>query len=274
MTKLVFFDIDGTLITRNNHIPKSTLDAIAQLKKNGHIPVIATGRAPILLKEVAERLKIDSYVSMNGQYIVYQGEVVYRNPLEQTLVNQVVEFAKEQRDGLVLFTEDEIVSNSLVSLANRGIFFTLAKGLVGIIPERIKLSLWKRMMNKAPAEDTYANKEIFMMNIMANQEEELAYKETFSSLNFTRANTMSMDVVKDGISKATGAQQMMSILGVDHKNTYAFGDGLNDLELLRFVNTGVAMGNGFEELKVAADFVTDSVFDDGLAKGLKKLDLL
>ena len=72
MKKVVFFDIDGTLVTRNNQVPKTTIEAIEQLKKNGVTPIIATGRSPLLIKEIAQTLNIDSYISMNGQYIVYE----------------------------------------------------------------------------------------------------------------------------------------------------------------------------------------------------------
>lgn len=275
MKKLVFFDIDGTLVTRNNHIPKSTIQAIQTLKQNGVIPVIATGRSPVLIREIAKELKIDSYIAMNGQYIVHQGEVIYSNPIDMNFVDAVVEVAIERRDGILLATADEIIANSLISLVNRGSLYTFLKGFVGLIPERVKVTLWNRLMKKAPEKEDYKNKEIFMMNINADQEEELDYKKIFADrLTFTRANEMSMDIISKGISKATGAQQMIEELGISHQNTYAFGDGLNDLELIQFVGTGVAMANGFDELKVVADIVTDSVFNDGISKGLKKLELI
>lgn len=274
MSNLVFFDIDGTLVTRNNHIPKSTIQAIHQLKANGTIPVIATGRAPVLIHEIAEKLEINSYIAMNGQYIVHDGEVIYSNAIAMDLVDEVVEYARERKDGIILCTSNEMIVNSVLSLVNRGSLFTFLKGFVGLIPDRMKVHLWNRMMKKAPEREEYAGKEIFMMNVNADQEEEKDYKANIQGLAFTRANKMSMDVISEGISKATGAREMINALGVSHANTFAFGDGLNDLEMLQFVGTGVAMDNGFEELKRQADFVTDSVFNNGIETGLKKLELI
>src|SRR5699024_5051668 len=203
------------------------------------------------------------------------GEVIYSNPIEMPLVEQVVEVANERQDGILLSTADEIIANSLISLVNRGTLFTFLKGLVGIIPERVQVKMWNRMMKKAPEKSDYENKEIYMLNINANQEEEAAYERIFGEqLNLTRANEMSMDIISKNVSKATGAERMISALGISHQNTFAFGDGLNDMEMLNFVGTGVAMENGFEELKARADFVTDSVFNHGIAKGLKKLELI
>src|SRR5699024_8512619 len=275
MKKLVFFDIDGTLVTRNNHIPSSTIEAVEQLKLNGGIPVIATGRAHVLMREISKKLKIDSYIAMNGQYIVHKGVMIYRKPINIDVGNQVVKGANERQDCILLSTADEIVANSLISLVNSCSLYTFLKGLVGIIPERVKLKLWKSLMNKTPEKSDYENKEIYMMNINANQDEELEYEKIFAEqLTFTRANEMSMDIVNKGVSKATGAEKMISALGVHRQNTFAFGDGLNDMEIIQFVGTGVAMENGFEELKATADFVTDSVFNHGIANGLKKLELI
>lgn len=275
MKNLVFFDVDGTLVTRNNYIPKSTKIAVRRLKENGSIPVIATGRAPVLIWEIIEELEIDSYIAMNGQYIVYKNQVIYENPIDMDLVDGVVELAVKRKDGILLSTSDEIIANSAISLINRGSLYAFLKGLVGLIPDRVKVKLWHRMMKKAPEKEAYENKEIFMMNINANQKEQKAYEQIFGDyLTFTRANEMSMDIINKGTSKATGIERFMAELGVSHQNTYAFGDGLNDVEMLRYVNTGVAMKNGFEELKLHADFVTDSVFNNGIEKGLKKLELI
>ena len=275
MEKIVFFDVDGTLVTRNNHIPKSTKNAIKALKENGIIPVIATGRAPVLVHEIVKMLDIDTFIAMNGQYIVHEGKVLYQNPIAMDLVDQMVDFAVNRKDGIILSTADEIIANSAISLVNRGNLYMFLKGLIGIIPHRIKVRMWNRMMSKAPEKEAYANKEIFMMNINANQEQQVAYEEAFGDvLAFTRANEMSMDIISKGTSKASGIEKLTSELGVSINNTYAFGDGLNDLEMLQRAGTGVAMANGFEELKIAADMVTDSVFSDGISKGLQKLGLI
>ncbi len=275
MKKLVFFDIDGTLVTRNNHIPKSTLQAITALKQTNAVPVLATGRAPVLIKEIAQELKIDSYIAMNGQYIVHQGQVLYANPIDKHLVDAVVEIATARQDGLLLSSDDELVANSVISLVNRSSLYTFLKGFVGLIPDQIQASLLNRLMKKVPKKEAYENKEIYMININGDQVDEAAYERLFGQyLTFTRANERTMDVINKGISKATGAQQMIEQLKVAPHNTYAFGDGLNDLELLEFVNTGVAMANGFAELKTVADFVTAAADDDGIFKGLKELGLI
>ena len=83
-----------------------------------------------------------------------------------------------------------------------------------------------------------------------------------------------MDVVPKGGSKAKGIKKLIARLGFDMKDVYAFGDGLNDIEMLKEVGTGIAMGNAHEAVKMHADFVTSHVAEDGIVNGLKKVGLL
>ncbi len=274
MKKVVFFDIDGTLVTKSNHIPKSTIQAINQLKRNNITPILATGRPPILIDEISKKLDLDSYIAMNGQYIVHRGEVIHANAIRMDAVDQVVEFARERKDGIILCTEDELIVNSSFSVNPQSFTFNVLKRVVGLIPDRMIDKIMSQMMSKVPNKEDYEGKEIFMMNLNVGRVAEKDYMREIENLSFTRANKQSMDIVNEGVSKATGVEDLLKHLDVNVENTFAFGDGLNDLEMLKFVGTGVAMGNSFEELKLAADLVTASVFDDGIIKALKKLELI
>lgn len=274
MVEVVFFDIDGTLTTESNHIPKTTIQAIQQLKAKGIRPVLATGRPPILIDEISKKLDIHSYIAMNGQYIVFEGEVIDANPIAMDLVDQVVEFAGARKDGIILCTERELIINSTLSVDPNSFILKVLKRFAVLIPERTQMWFMNQAMRKTPKKADYENKEIFMMNLNVTQEAEKAYARELSGLHFTRANTNSMDIINEGVSKATAVKKMLEHLAIDVKDSVAFGDGLNDLEMLQYVGTGIAMGNGFEELKQAADLVTATVSNAGIQKGLQKIGLI
>lgn len=274
MTQIVFFDIDGTLTSKGNEIPKTTIQAINKLKKNGIQPVLATGRPPLLIAEIAEKLEIDSYISMNGQYIVYEGEVIESNPLVKESVDQLVSFANKRKDGVILCTENELIINSRLSIDPNSWYLKLFKRFAHFIPDPIALRFRDAAMKKEINRSDYEGKEIFMLNLNVNQETEKKYVKEFTDLHFTRANEYNMDVINKGVSKAKAVKILLKHLDVEVNDTIAFGDGLNDLEMIKFVGTGIAMANGFEELKEAADFVTDSVSNDGIMKALKKFQLI
>lgn len=100
MTKIVFFDIDGTLLDKKRRIPASAKLAILELKKQGIIPAIATGRPPFLIKEILEELAIDTHISLNGQYVVHKGEIVYQNPMEAHLVERLAQATEINKQGI------------------------------------------------------------------------------------------------------------------------------------------------------------------------------
>ncbi|WP_368645854.1 Cof-type HAD-IIB family hydrolase [Alkalibacterium putridalgicola] len=274
MTKIVFLDIDGTLVTKYNNIPQSTKRAIQKLKENNVMPVISTGRAPLLIEEVRRELGIDSYIAMNGQLVVHEGEVVYHNPIEQETVDQLIDRAVDKNDGIILCGAKDIFSNSIVSLAKRSSVLTLLKGLVKLVPGSIQLSFFSRLIKKPPKPEDYEGKPIYQVIIETSQEEEEQYREAFGMLNFARSNHYTVDVISKGISKATGIEHYLNHVGVDLKDTYAIGDSPNDLEMLGYVETSIAMGNSWDNVKEIADYVTDDVDKDGIEKALKHFGLI
>ncbi|MDN6193855.1 MAG: Cof-type HAD-IIB family hydrolase [Alkalibacterium sp.] len=273
MEKVVFLDIDGTLVTKYNSIPESAKQAIQDLKKNDILPVIATGRAPLLIEEVRKELGIDSYIAMNGQLVVHKGEVVYHNPIEKEIVSKLIDQAVENNDGIILCGAKDIFSNSIVSLAKRSSVLTLLKGIVKIIPGSIQFSLLSRLIKKPPKPKDYEGKPIYQIIVETSIEEERHYKEIFEDLHFARSNHYTVDIISEGISKATGIEHYLNHLGLKKENTYAFGDSPNDLEMLAYVDTSVAMGNGWDSVKEAADYVTDDVDKDGIKNALKHFKL-
>ncbi|MEC6747945.1 Cof-type HAD-IIB family hydrolase [Marinilactibacillus sp. XAAS-LB27] len=274
MKKVVFFDIDGTLVSSQNHVPDSTKRAIKALKQQGILPVIATGRATVLLEEVRKELEIDSYIAMNGQLVVLEGVPIFTNPLPQDVLSRLMEKAAQDRKGIVLCGTEDIYSNSFISLVKRSSVLSVLKHIGKLIPNRIQMSLFSRLIRKPPKPEDFEGKDICQVLLELNKKEETAYKNQFKELHFTRSNDYTADVISAGISKATGIDRIIQELGIDIQDTYAFGDSLNDLEMIQHVGTGVSMGNGWKELKQVADMITEDVSEDGIEIALKKLNLI
>lgn len=96
MIKLSFFDIDGTLLDHDKKIPQSTRDAVKQLQEKGVHVAIATGRAPFMFEDIRKELNIHNYVSFNGQYVVFEDEVIFNNPLHQMLFINLLSLPKKK----------------------------------------------------------------------------------------------------------------------------------------------------------------------------------
>jgi Cof subfamily protein (haloacid dehalogenase superfamily) len=256
MKKIVFFDIDGTLLDHDKNMPSSTKQAMNLLKEKGVFVAIATGRAPFMFTSLIKDLDIDSFVSFNGQFVVFENEVIYKNPLNQMHLEDLSKTAHDNGHPLVYMNE---------------------KTMKATIKQHpfVETSISSLMM-PPPTEDAtfYVDREIYQSLLFCEKEQEQLYFKKYPQFDFIRWHQYSIDVLPKGGSKAEGIKKMIARLGFEIQDVYAFGDGLNDLEMLKAVGTGVAMGNGVPEAKEVADLITTDVTEDGISNGLKKLNLI
>ena len=255
--KLIFFDIDGTLMDHNKMVPESTKRAIEQLQEKGHIVAIATGRAPFMYKELREELKIDTYVSFNGQYVVVNGEPIYKNSLDKKGIELLTHLGITNQHPLVYMDHENMKANAAEHL---------------YIQESVdSLKLKDNILSYDPL--FYEKNALYQSLLFCTQDQEEEYIKHFKEFDFIRWHEYSVDVLPAGGSKAKGIQQVMDALGFKLEDVYAFGDGLNDLEMIQFVGHGVAMGNAHESLKKVAKYITKNVDEDGILEGLKLVNL-
>ncbi|MEK4306817.1 Cof-type HAD-IIB family hydrolase [Oceanobacillus sp. FSL K6-0251] len=257
MTKrpVVFFDLDGTLLTSDNKVAKSSIEALEKLIENDGIPVLATGRPPFETKKLRAETGIGSAVLMNGQFIVHEGEVVSRNRINPVQLKKLGDYATQRGVTLSFHTAEQIfTTNNQCELLKKDCLECDRE-----IPE--------------VDDDIYMNKPVYQVEIYLEDGEE-EYQEKFPELHFVRNSPYNCDVFPKDVSKATGIKKFLEVTGLSKENTYAFGDGLNDLEMFGFVKTSVAMENSVEEIKEVATYITKSADDDGIADGLKMCGLI
>ncbi|MGM0873490.1 MAG: Cof-type HAD-IIB family hydrolase [Bacillota bacterium] len=253
--KVIFLDIDGTILDHNKEIPSSTRETIQKLKENGHHVAIATGRAPFMFEDLRKELDIHSFVSFNGQYVVFEGEVIYENPLKKETLEHLLQFADEEKHPLVFMSEDNMMSTT-----GEHPFIEQSMG---------SLKFTQPQENR----HYYLERNIYQTLLFCEKGEEERYHQ-YSDLKLIRWHDVSTDILPVNGSKAEGIKQLAKRLNIHRENIYAFGDGLNDLEMIEFVGTGVAMGNAVESLKEIADFITKPVDEDGIQFGIEELGLL
>ncbi|TDM20881.1 Cof-type HAD-IIB family hydrolase [Macrococcoides canis] len=254
--KLILFDIDGTLYNHDKKIPASTMSALQALQKEGHAVAIATGRAPFMVQPVLEETGIENYVSFNGQFVYANGSVIYENPLDIESLKALEQVAFEHDHPVVFLTHDDLVAN---------IDFH----------EHIKTSLdTLHMEHPRKAEAFYTQRKIYQALLFQQQSEDGIYDDHYEHLKFIRWHELSRDVVPSNGSKMNGIEHLAAALGFEIEDTVAFGDGLNDIEMISGAGIGVVMGNGVDELKQCADYVTKAVDEDGIMYAVKALNLI
>jgi Cof subfamily protein (haloacid dehalogenase superfamily) len=254
---VIFFDIDGTLLTHDKELPISTKEAIFKLKDEGHVVAIATGRAPFMFEDLRKELNINTYVSYNGQYVVLDGEVLFTNPLKISSLEKLTEKALLNDHPVVFMDHKDMKAN---------------------VPEHhyINESIQSLKIKQFPTHDPhyYKGRDLYQTLLFCPEGEEKQYELNYQDFDFVRWHPFSVDVVPSGGSKAIGIKKIVEKLGFSEEHQYAFGDGLNDIEMLSTVKNSVAMGNAENQVKEVAKYVTKSVEENGILHGLQQVGLL
>lgn len=256
MKKILFFDVDGTLYNSKKSLPASAKKALLQARENGHEIAIATGRAPFMIKSLLEELEINTYVTFNGQYVVYKGEVIYTDKISNEVLKEIIRFGNARNEPVVFLNEKEMVASTLDSFKIEESLATLQYPYPRVDPV------------------FYEHNAVYQTLIFMEKEDEQLYKQTFPQVQFVRWHEYSCDILPNGGSKARGIEQVLKFIGKTMEDAIAFGDGLNDIEMLQAVGLGVAMENGHQQTKEVADIIAPHVDEDGIYKIMTHLQLI
>lgn len=258
MTKIIFFDIDGTLVSFKTHkIPQSTLDAVHRVRQKGIKVWIATGR-PMPFINNLDGLEYDGVMSVNGGHCrLNDGTVIFSKPVDKADVLRMMD--EQRRTGM-----------AVVYAGNERIVFTAPQGIPQAVEEVMTL-LGLKVPEPYPVEEALTFEVMQVIAFFSHDDSPHVMGDILQQCNETRWHPAFADCVAQGIDKATGIDAVIKHYGFDISETMAFGDGGNDITMLRHVGKGVAMGNANDEVKAAADIVTTSVDDDGVARILDTL---
>ena len=250
----VFFDLDGTLLNNQSQVDNDVSDAVHKLKKNNYLPVICTGRSPIEIEAATSTTGIDTYITLNGAFVQSQDNVVYQNVIEPEAIEKVIAQAHEFGDSVSMHSKNESYLNEVTPF-------------VDMFYKSVKINLPK-------VDPKFYLKNDIQMVVIVSREGSERYQEKFSNLKFYKTGPYSIDTVSDGVSKMSGIKHLIKELNLEDKPVYAFGDGTNDLPMMKFADYGVAMGNGIDSVKEAATYVTTENINGGIVNGLKHYNLI
>lgn len=261
--KIIFFDIDGTILDEEtNQIPKSALKAIRNLKENGHLAIINTGRTKVILPEVLKTSDFSGYICGCGTHIEFNGDVLFNTELGHTLSKEISLDLREFKLDAVGEGTDFLYFPEKHTIKNEEAFKLVEKlGKEGF-PYKSLLDLDELLFDKF----------VVFLNEDSNFEE--FYNKYKDKLDFIKRSETFYEVVPKGYSKATGIEFLINHLNIPHENTFAIGDSTNDLSMLEYAHNSIAMGNSNEALFPLVSYVTTNVNEDGIYNALKHYELI
>jgi len=258
MPSIFFFDIDNTLLDhRTLSIPPSALSAIDDLKRDGHTIVVATGRSHGHAKQFIDLVQPSYTITQNGARIL-QGE------------REVMSIPLARQSLVALFDW----------IASLGHYYGVNDGFSGYLSDLVPIATGPLDTVEMPyqAHDKfYLRRDVYQAWLFFDEglDETLVPEilDRFPDFDVVRWHRSAVDIMPHAINKWTGCQWVLAQTGFSPDQAIAFGDGLNDMQMLQGVGLGIAMDNGHPDLKAVADRVAPALHLDGIARMLEELAL-
>lgn len=254
--KAVFFDVDGTLLShRLGDVPASARRAVEALRAKGIRCLIASGRHREEIRRLpVENMTFDGYLTLNGQLCMdADGEIFWAEPITGIAKERILEAFHSKETAVMLVEKDTMYLN--------------------LVNDRVRKAQ-ADISTPIPPLGAYTGNPVYQAVAYVNGEEEKAFSRMVPGCMITRWNPNGIDMIRSSGGKEAGIRTYLEKMGISREETMAFGDAQNDLQMLSFAGIGVAMGNAAPEIRAQADYVTDSVEEDGIEKGLKHFGLI
>ena len=252
MIKAAFFDIDGTLLSFNTHrVSEGTVRAFDTLHRHGVRTFISSGRPLVLIPPMP--VTFEGHITMNGGLVFTPEKVLLSNPIPNEDLNTWLDFAREHNLCTMIFTAD---------------------GMMLAQPNEVGLKLRDQLEFTMPPVvdiDEMRRHEAYQIIALMPASLDATVAGLLSHCRLPRWHPAFTDIVAAGNSKAAGMEALCRHFGIRQEETLAFGDGANDIEMLRWAAVGVAMGNAEPIVKEAADRVTTSVDEEGIEQAVNQL---
>ncbi|MBU3569804.1 Cof-type HAD-IIB family hydrolase [Priestia aryabhattai] len=234
--KLIALDMDGTLLNNQQEISEENRAAIAKAQEQGVHVVLSTGRSLLTCREYAQSLQLSSYlITVNGSEIWDEsGQLVERKLIDALHIEKMWNLTQEHKLNFWAVTTDKVWRDEF--------------------PEDIASQEWLKFGYDIPDD--------------ALREEVLKQIAGISDFEISNSSLTNLEINALGINKAKGIMTVCDRLGISMDEVIAMGDSLNDMAMIEAAGCGIAMGNAQAAVKEAADWVTDTNVNNGVAKAI------
>lgn len=261
MKKAVFFDVDGTLIDCLNGITDITprvKKSIRKLQAEGNYVFVATGRPYAFLNDNLLNFGFDGFVLTNGAYVQVRDKCIYKKSINKSCIKDLVD--KFNRLNIQYMLQGETYSYIKDEYKKLRSVYDAYK-----IPE-------KYLKGKYKTEEV----DVYKIELLCSDKKGIDYCLSLKDDGYDYicdTKTGYFELYSRANTKASGILKVLDFLNIPLENSYAFGDGKNDIEMLSTVGCGIAMGNAHASVKNYAEEITDTVQNDGIALGIEKFIL-
>ena len=271
--KLLVLDIDGTLTNSKNEITPATKRALKRIMEEGHLVMLASGRPTPGVRKYEAELEMGKY---GGYLLTYNGaritrcsdnKDIFTRKFSMEYVHKLYDYCCEKDMGIVTYDDFEDTKDPYVICGRRPDKYLEWEAKINGLPlvsvddfkKKVNRDVYKVLMTADPEVSEGIEKELQGM-----------YGDRF---NITRSEPFFVEAINSEVDKAKAIERVIEILGIEHKNVIACGDGFNDTSMVKYAAVGVAMANAQAAVKRVADFITSSNDEDGIVKVIDRFIL-
>ncbi len=265
--EILVLDIDGTLTNSRKEISEKTLKAIVKIQERGHKVVLASGRPTPGILTLADKLRLSEYngyiLSFNGAKIINcsTNEIIYQKFLPRDIIPRLHAAARENSVGIISYEDTCIITDMEADE------YMKKESEINGIPI-------KKVLDFPSYIDFDVNKCLITGPGSKLEKVEIIMKEKFGArINIYRSEPYFLELMPQNIDKAYSLSKLLDYLGLSKEQMISCGDGYNDITMLQYAGMGVAMANAQEIVKNAADYITLSNDEDGVAHVIKEFML-
>lgn len=267
--KIIFLDIDGTLMDFHGELPGSARQALLQARADGHRLVLCTGRLKAQIYRELLEMNFDGIIASAGAYVECDGHEIYRHVSDLAPLNRLVDFFENTRTTYMLQTKKGVVMTK--------------RSRDAMVRHFLDMGMTEEKMEKVMVADVFLKEDLHDcpdVEKMAYYDAPVSMEKVQAAIgdyfkvegaSYKSGEGSNGEITCTGENKATGLWRYVSHIGGDMADTVGIGDGPNDGEMLAETAVSIAMGNADDGLKAIADFVTDDVDKDGLWKAFQWL---
>ena len=272
---IIFFDVDGTLVVceAKEYIPQSAIDAIHAAQKNGHLCYLCTGRSAAEIYPHITNVGFDGIIGAGGSYVQIGNQMLYHHTISGESLRDLTQFFEENGFDYYLESNDGLFASKNLVPRLEHILYGDWEHDPAAAAKKENGSDFIDALRPLDGKERGYNKVCFLEREGFPWEKiEEKFNDRFTIIRCTVPSfgENSGELTIPNSNKSYAIDTLIRHLRIDQKNTFAFGDGMNDAEMLRYVAHGIAMGNAKEGLKAIADEVTESQTEDGIANAMKR----
>jgi len=262
--KIVFSDIDGTFLTNNHQVTEKTESAVKSLLKKNIPFVLVSARMPEAIYPITKKIGVKiPIISYSGGLVLTEDEkILHDKKISHDSTRNILLELKNYLDiSINYYSGRKWFVEKIDARVQREMDITSATAELANFSELIEKNI-------------LPNKILIMTEPEICEKMEIELSKKFTNLNVVRSSKILLEIMDKEVSKAEGLKILLNHYGFEIENALAFGDNYNDVEMLKFVGCGVAMGNAPDDIKKFSDAVTTSNEDDGIYNYLVQKNLV